>query len=336
MNAWTGPWTVVHVPTPLLRKLAGEFADRIALVWPQPHGAFLTTPAARRHLACLALMLGEHTAESLETVLTDPLRTALRNLLPEAPPGLGRALERMGEEAWTELEYRQLLAALADPFTAKVMNHAVEVTPQTVRGAVVLPTAVVRAGGGRFALDGGQASVLNEAYEAIARRLDERAMAAVAERWGRAGSVAQLFEWAADDIIGEIPPTSLETPVGFRLLATKADLREAALRYRNCLRDYVTNAVTGESVFFEWLGTPPAVVQVSRDAVFGWRLNEARGQDNDPVPAETRGAIVAALETVGVVVGPSHWTLQNALFQAGVGNASPVTREDRVAEVFGY
>lgn len=336
MNAWTGPWTVVHVPTPLLRKLAGEFADRIALVWGQPHGAFLTAPAARRHLACLALMDGDQTADSLETVLSDPLRTALRALLPNAPAGLGRALERMGEEAWAEAEYRQLLAALSDPFTAKVMNHAVEVTPQTVRGAVVLPTAVVRAGGGRFALDGGQASVLNEAYEAIARRLDEREMAAVAERWGRAGNVTQLFEWAADDVIGEIPPTTLETPPGFRLLATKADLRDAALRFRNCLRDYVTNAVTGDSVFFEWLGEPGAVVQVSRDAVFGWRVTEARGEDNDQVPVETRGAIVAALEAVGVAVGPSHWTLTNALFQAGIGNASTVTREDRVAEVFGY
>ena len=333
MTAWTGPWAPVHVPTPLLRKLAGEFADRIARVWPQPHGAFLTTPSARRHLACLALLDGDRTAEAMETVLSDPLRVALRNILPDAPPGLGRALERMGEDAWTEAEYRRLLAILADPVTAKVVNHASEVTPQSVMGVSGLPPAIVRAGGGRLALNEAQALVLREAYDVIAGRVDAD-IDAVAERWGRAVSVPQLFEWAAEDIIGTIPTPPLPTPPGFRLLATQADLREAAIRFRNCLRGYIANAATGESVFFEWLGETPVIVQVSRDAVFGWRLNEAKAVDNDSVPVECREPIVAGLKSIGVVVGPSHWTLHHALEQAGRGNAVPTSPDERLSEVF--
>ena len=44
-------------PSPLLTYLAGEFAPAIAALWPAPHAVFLTAPAERRHLVCLALAL---------------------------------------------------------------------------------------------------------------------------------------------------------------------------------------------------------------------------------------------------------------------------------------
>lgn len=334
MYVWTGPWALVHEPTPLLRKLAGEFADRIARLWPAPHGAFLVASAERRHLICLALIGREPTAAALEPALTAPTKEAIRALLADAPEGLERALRRMGEEAWPEAAYRQLLVVLADPFRARIVNHAQALDPESVVGTANLPSVVARACGGRLKVGEAQARLLCEAFEAVVRRVGPERAEAVAARWGRAGSVKQLFEWAAEDILSDVPTPPFPTAEGLKLLATKGEIREAAIRYRNCLRSYLAEAVSGESVFFEWLGPPAAIVQVSRDPVFGWRLSEVRGHNNETVAAEYRPAILSALRSMGVGIGPSHWSLTNALEQAGRGNAYLVTDEDRLNEPF--
>lgn len=334
MYVWTGPWAHVHEPTPLLRKLTGEFADRIARLWPAPHGAVLIAPAARRHLICLALHQGRRTAAELEPALSGSVKRAIGGLLRQAPSGLARALDLLGEEAWSGDAYDQLLAVLADPARAKVLNHAKGLTPEVVAGVFSLPTAVVRAGGGRLKLNDAQAQNLREAYDAIARRLGEGAVEAVAERWGRAGTVKQLFDWAAEDIVAEIPPSPLPVPAGCRPLTSKADFREAAIRFRNCLRNHIVNASSGDSLFYEWLGPPAAIIHVQRDAVSGWRLCEVKAHNNDSVPAQYRPAIVAAVQAIGVHVGPSHWTLHYALEQAGQGNAWATSPQARLDEPF--
>jgi hypothetical protein len=334
MYVWTGPWAHVHEPTPLLRKLTGEFADRIAALWPAPHGPVLIAPAARRHLICLALHRGPRTAAGLEPALSGSLKVAIASLLRGSPNGLARALERLGEEAWTTEGYDQLLAVLKDPLRAKVLNHAKALTPDVVAGTFALPTAVVRAGGGRLKLNDAQAQILREAYEAIARRVGGEAAEGVAERWGRAGSVKQLFEWAAEDIVAEIPPSPLPVPAGCRPLTSKADFREAAIRFRNCLRTHIVGASSGDAVFYEWLGPPGAIIHVQRDAVSGWRLCEVKATNNEDVPEQYRPAIIAALQAIGVGIGPSHWNLSHALEQAGQGNAWAVTPRERLNEPF--
>ena len=96
-------------PTSLLKLLAGDFAPRVAALWPDPHGGFLAAPAARRHLVCLALALGHDIRSFAERLLTARLRVAIR-LAVEAPPaGLERLLGRAGEIAWDVEAYRALI-----------------------------------------------------------------------------------------------------------------------------------------------------------------------------------------------------------------------------------
>src|SRR5215471_16973584 len=106
-------------PSSLLKLVAGEFAARVAALWPEPHAEFLTAPAARRHLVCLAIVLGRDDA-AVREALGGRLRVAVRRIASPGPPGLERALGRLGETAWSEAAYLRLIDLLTDAEVAKL------------------------------------------------------------------------------------------------------------------------------------------------------------------------------------------------------------------------
>jgi hypothetical protein len=302
-----------------LRHIAGEFAPRIAGLWPEPHAAFLTAPAERRHLVCLALALvrDKPLPVSGETLLCASLRDAIQRSVPAAPNGLGRALAHLGESAWASSEYLALLALLASPLAGKSLRHAKAIRPELVTALHALPETLIRAGvGQRFALGVDQARLLAETWAVLEQARPEEARNAEALRWGGARSSKALFELVRDSLVPELPAPPFPGSARLVALDTKARVREAAGRYRNCLRTLVGQAVDGEAAFYEWIGPPGVVVQLWRDRLFGWRLEQARLANNDVPARPVRDAINAELRSWGVHVGRSCWQLENATEQA--------------------
>lgn len=323
-------------PTSLLKLIAAEFADAVARIWPAPHAEFLTAAAARRHLLCLGLVLGRDVAALGELVLKGRLRLAVRAVAgDDGPAGLERALSRMGETAWAPEDYRSLLRLLGEPKPAKVLRHAQAIDAEMVRSLSRMPPPMGEATGLALTLGRDGVAVLREAFEALRFRSGEAAALAAAGRWGQARSAKALFEAVRDDLYPEpAAPPHLGT-ARLKPITSKAGLREAARRFRNCLRDHTPYAASGWSAYYEWTGSPAAVVEISRDAIFGWRLEQARLANNAAVPEELREEITSELALMGVHVGRSSWELERALSTAG-GRVYPLRPlEEAVAEAFG-
>jgi hypothetical protein len=319
MFALTQRASPVGEPSPLLIHIAGEFAPRIAGLWPAPHAVFLTAESARRHLLCLRLShsgVGD-VREIAETILHAPLKTAIARSVEAPPSGLKRALEHMGVPAWPSGGYLGLLALLRHKQAAKVLQHAPEVTFQTVHALIELPKPMLDAGGGRLKPDLAHAHLAQEIYAGLVLRDGEEAAAAAARRWGRAPTLKDALALMQEDLIPALPPAPFVGTARLRPLRTDVEMRDAALRYRNCLRDCVHSAATGESAFYEWMGEPKAVVEITRDALFGWRLCQVRLADNAAVPDAARQQISDELGAMGVHVGRSDWDLKQALARAG-------------------
>ncbi|WGM39718.1 hypothetical protein [Caulobacter sp. NIBR1757] len=337
MYVWTGPWAQVQDPTPLLRQLAGDFAHRIARVWPAPHGTFLIADAARRHLVCLVLAGADGIPPELEMLLDGPLKRAIRRGLPGAPEGLERALGRTGEIAWPAGAYSVLLTALADPMQAKVLRHAEVITPVLVEGLAEVPVALLRASNGQLRPNAVQAALLTEAYDLIARRDGAKAANAAANRWGRSKTLQGMFERVGQDIIAELPAPPFPGTATLRPLASKAAMRDAARRYRNCLAsNRLVWAAAGDHAFYEWLGGPGVIVELNRDPLFGWRLNEARIHQNGTVPVADRPALIEALKAMGVHVGRCHWSFAGDLDRAWHSDFQADAPDPELNELFGY
>jgi len=319
-------------PTALLKLVAGEFAPAVARLWPEPHTPFLTAATPRRHLVCLGFALGRDVGG---LALTGRLREAIRALLGSSPPGLERALGRLGETAWPAAAYRALLELLPDPKAAKLLRHAEAIDQGAVGRLAMLPAPMDRSLGLALLITDDAASAVAEAASAIARRSGSDAAGAATARWAAVDTEAGLFEAVREDLYPEPPPPPFEGTSRLKPLATKAELREAARRYGNCLATRVNHAVSGWSAYYEWTEAPGAVVEISRDAIFGWRLEEAKGPNNDVLDKAARAALAAELTALGVYVGRSGWQLERALSpDVGRGWRLPTVAED-LADVFG-
>ena len=324
---------VVGDPTPLLIHLAGEFAERIAGLWPAPHAEIVTAPAARRHLICLWLSF-DRTGPGADLILDLPLRRILPTVIANSPPGLVGVLGRLGEVAWSGLDYRLLIDRMGEPATAKILRHSRLVTPGQVQRLSLLPPSMIAAGVGRLALDGDRAILLTEAFDAIRRNQGDTAATDAATRWGRIAGLKAVFDAALHDLNSEVPAPPFPGTQRLKPLASKADLRDAAARYHNCLRNMIPYASDGDYAYYEWLDAPGAALELNRDRLFGWRLSQARLDRNRTVPQSMRDEIIAELRGLGVHVGRSAWDIENALRRANRGDFRLQGTEAVIEELF--
>jgi hypothetical protein len=325
-----------EAPSPLLVFLAGEFAERVAARWPAPHAVFLTAPAERRHLVCLALALSaEAAALDLESLLHAPLQRAIRCVYDPSPAGLARALARLGEIAWSAEDYRRLFELLGEHVSSKPLRHAKVITPEKVRGLHALPAPLRKSGLGRLKLTADQGALVAEACAALANHKDSQLWDTAPVRWADAATPAALFEYIRRDLDGDIPAPDIAGSERLVPLTTREAMRDAALRYRNCLSNYIRNAIRGQSVFFEWRDDPGAIVEIYRDPLFGWRFDEARLADNRTIVEPMRSELIAELRRIGVHVGRSDWELNEALEAAAKSKFRLKSIEDALDWRFG-
>jgi hypothetical protein len=320
-------------PSPLLTHLAGGFAPAIAALWPEPHAPFLLATTARRHLLCLALAAAGGGPIDARAILERPLKLAVRAALCDPPAGLGRALGRLGEQAWTEAEYADLLRGLALRGSAKLLRHSQAIDRSQVRALARLPDALLDKGAALLLADEASAGLLAEVFEALVRRDGQAAAESMAARWGQTPDLLALAEAVRMDLEPEPPPPPFPGTERLRPLADKAAILDAAVRYRNCLKDQIHWASNGDSAFYEWLGEPPVVLEITRDRLHGWRLDQARLAENKPVPHDVRAPLVDALRGMGVYVGRSVWDLSSALRRLGQ-MPPPQPEADVVAALF--
>ncbi len=323
--------------SPLLNHLAGEFAPSIAGVWPDPHAAFLAAPASRRHLVCLAYALDRPLSVGhAQALLERPLKRAIRIAAPVAPDGLARALERLGERAWSRADYHGLLRLLAGRLTGKLLRHRGEIAVDEVRALVRLPQPLLEHGLGGLGLSAAAAGLVGEAYDAIARRDGEAAALALAPRWAAAETVRGLVDLIQDDLEPQVPPPPFPGTERLRPLASKAALLDAAQRYKNCLRHHLGSAGEGSSAYYEWVEEPGVVLEITQDRLRGWALAQARLPGNKAVPEPVRQEIASELLAMGVHIGRLQWQLDSALDDIARTPPDPVLTEPEViAGLFG-
>jgi hypothetical protein len=304
-------------PTPTLRLLAGDYAARVAALWPAPHGAYLEMPAQRRHLVHIVLDFApkdETMADALRFARADALA---RDRLGELPPGFVRLLGRLGELAWNGADYFALISLYEDEASAAVLRQSCVLTAPRVHAMAALAPPLRVLAIARHLDDPALAALVDEAWRAIVAARGADAGGAAARRWTRANNPARLYEMAAEDMAPaafELAPFPHHPDL--RRLGGVHALEDAGRRFRNCLLTYKERAADGSIALYEWAGPPPAAVSLARDGVFGWRLEEARGVANAVLDAAARSALTAHLVDAGVRVGRSGREIEARLLRA--------------------
>lgn len=293
----------------VLQTRAGRYAGRIARLWPAPHEAYLGLPAARRHLAHLLTSRLPRASELDERAFVrdvEGLKTKelIARWAPGFPHGLETVLAKLGETAWTPTDYRRLLALLAEGGPGgETLRHAAQIAPLFVEALELLPPRLRGPATARWVTNPWEARIVQEAVRLAETLGAGGRVDALVERLGRARTRARFFAMLVEELRPNGLPAPVQETAELRPLRTVAEVRDAGLRFRNCLAVCVHRAVFGESAFVEWRGAEPAVMELEHEGVAGWRLLTLLGPGNQPVTPQTGRLIYEALAAQGVRTG---------------------------------
>lgn len=319
----------------LLEFLAGPYATTLAGMWPAPHTGFLTLPAARRHAAILFAYrlehgIGELTADDIVRIVTRAKDSEVAKLLFTRPmPGLMKAMDRLGEQAWQDIsDYVHFLDLFEDEATAKVLRHMKEIRPNRIRFIVTLPPVLRTDSLISLTPSLVAAEDLATAYDLVVMIHGEDAAIRKARDWTKARKAKSLFDSVVaalkTDTFGH-PAPAPELPAPFERVISQKALEKVALEFQNCLRDYATSLFRGFMAVYVWRGPTPAAVALIY-GMTGWRLAEALGKDNNDLPDDVLKDIVEGLRADSIRTGPPTAVLSNRLHSYGCNNCNGYVR----------
>jgi hypothetical protein len=261
---------------------------------------------ARMHLIALALAHRDQAPSErdlhglAEVLLRRSTEEICDTFLGRHPAGLKRALAHLPGQVLSREEYRALVELLNDPVSAKLLNHADEITGPTVNALHESP-AELR--GIIIEMDYPEVMVgLNKGLHFLASRVGQSYDSLVAE-FAACRQLPQLIA-KISRITDSLPLLETVPPRQIGLahrLDRPSQIRAIAKRFRNCLAKYVSNVDRGECVLYlREHAKIPCVCLVERYGRLGWFLEQVKGIANAEIQDEQLLAIGLEFAAAGV------------------------------------
>ncbi|MEM7767844.1 MAG: hypothetical protein AAF253_10195 [Pseudomonadota bacterium] len=316
-------------PTPLLSFLAGPHADAVAACWPAPHDRFFALPAARRHAAVVLLAQGAEDLGALARIVERHKDADIANRLMagrDVPPGLMKAMARMGETQWRLDDYALFLDLFGDAQASPVLRHMAEIRPEQLALIGALPAGLRDAKVVAMVPNLGAARDLGLAFNLAGRIQGTGEGRRLAARWSRAKDTQKLLAMAVEDLEPQRfvrPPEVPVLPAVFEPVTSRKQLGAIALEFQNCLRDFAYDLAMGRMAVFAWRVEPAIALALRWDAA-GWRLAEAEQAANELAEEAQLRELVQILAKVGIRAGPGLGTLVRRLNSHANGHVEHV------------
>ncbi|MEM7662340.1 MAG: hypothetical protein AAF292_08810 [Pseudomonadota bacterium] len=318
-------------PTPLLVHLAGEYAGEIASIWPAPHEGFFALPAARRHLVAMLIdqdlpinnLIGDRIAERVtfdrDSIVADPV-------LPNGSAGLMKVLSRAGEVLWSKVDYAALLRLVQRDGMTKLLRHRQVFDTNFVQTASALPDPFLRPQILEAIPHRAAAEDVAEVVGILLHHEGEAAVAELAERLVRTKDAVAMMDRLGEALFPDVFAPYVQPPEldgQFVRIVGRKQLKEVAITFKNCLRDYDVDLASGRTAVFVFKAEPAAVLSLERDAR-GWALQEALHAGNQPLSKSLLREMVAKLRAKGVRVGTGLGGLKDRLHRHVCKACGPV------------
>lgn len=286
-----------HRVSATLEALAPHHAQDIASVLPFPHGVFFTLSPARIHLLGLSLVGIDGPAIDARVLTAKRWCEAVKVLADPGPIGIEGILAKMVLPMWAPDDYRRLWSLIGCPNGLEYLQHARALAPHHIAILYELPPVLRHDSIVRHLHRPLEARVLAHAFTDVknAKMLLRAAKQSKNRKslFGKASNIlAKTWKIAA--------APEVDHP-NIRPIRTDAELRQVALRFRNCLRDHVGKASLGEAAFYLYDGDEPAVIMISPRVAGTCVIEQMRGPGNAILSTATQQAIREALRGIGVV-----------------------------------
>ncbi len=97
-------------------------------------------------------------------------------------------------------------------------------------------------------------------------------------------SMYQIVEWLKKKIeMLPFPAVPWQGNEWIKPVCSRSEMQNVADRFSNCVMKYVPEVILGSSYIYV-CERPPAVIEVKRDVVFGWTVDEMEGACSQKIP----------------------------------------------------
>jgi len=316
-----GVRTVFHV---VLDRLAGgqpwlsDWMRELYRVYPPFFTHLLEQPAPYLHYLGLvrSLLDGARSSVALDAAFARRLcdsrkRELLAELVGHRTRGLTKALRRLRSRGWEMDDYRRLVALLDDALAGTTLRHAKRITPSLLKTLANLPPAMRGAPYLQRVHSYTASADLRQAIKETLAAVPEHAQALAQREFGAVATEKQFDKWTSRWLfrakLPEPPWPGTSTIVPIR---SGHELDWASKRFRNCLRDYLTDIAAGQYCCYVSTA-PPAVILIARLAFSRWKIGGILGPGNAWLPKAQRGDLVAVLLKAGFELDESDEARRN-------------------------
>ncbi len=273
-------------------------------------------PPGYVHFICLVrLALLERTADDADTaeyakvIRTTSKKALLKKLFPTGPGGMLSVLPKLPEKPLAQKDYWQLQDVLRCDTMRKRLRHAKHVRKLDLYLGDIQERLYKEFSDGEVMLciksvdDYHQFCTFVRGANLLGLKITKRELKEINEVARTTKSMKKLSQWFVRKFTElPFPPPPWKGNAIIQPVRSLEELKAVGEKFKNCLRGdgYVHSAAMRGSYFYV-CESPPAVIRLSSDALFGWVLEEIKGVRNREIPYNQHNQISQAFLDAGIV-----------------------------------
>lgn len=243
--------------------------------------------------------------------------------LDEPAPGLSGVLNKLSGRRLKAETYHSLAALLKRSSSGKVLRHLNTIRPVHIRALETLPEALHRVNIIAPLEDKYDPPMLAVAFQAAQKiRPDMDAVQLAVSLHESVGGKIEKPQFKRtvsgrkvkltapyDEAVcgwlerlmlnNKLPEPPWSGGGDIKPITTPAAMHAAGMRGRNCLGGQIADVLSGRVFYFEHTGVPKAYICLEKGAVFGWRVGDILGPDNQELTKQHAHRIEKAFVNAG-------------------------------------
>jgi len=294
------------------RHWAAEWALELCAADPYFAAHMAEQPPGYAHYLCVLQLawvdasdLKPDMAKYARTIRMNSKKRLLKAWFPTCPVEILKAFPALPRKVQSEAEYWRLIEAFKDERKRKHFFHVKRVRKFDMQLLDMMEDLPERFRPGaahcRNNRDHERLCLLIECAKRLNLDISACEFRAVAKR---AKNMAGLWRYVAGMMLKlPFPPPPWEGDDKIRPLRTRREMKDAGRELGNCVAnhsaDYAIKTVTGHGYLY-FCEDMPAMIEIIRDALFGWVVGEIKGPHNDSVSWADELYIKRAFQSAGI------------------------------------
>lgn len=293
-----------------LIAVAGDLAPVLALLDEFPHSKILGKSRAHLHLIALTYVRAKSLDHAKLVFDQDGFANACEIAFGERINGLEGILRRCPASLFAADAYKLFRKIIRDSNAQKVFRHSDSIAAELIETLYNLPPELRMAGVVNKLRHPDEALIIQLACNDAKNPAGMADRKRLAERLGQIRSTEKFWEALTDELVGQLGPIPTPPPIdhpNFYPVTSLKQVIKVAKKFRNCLRNYLSEVKRGEMALHIFArGEESAVIGIAPAFGCAGMVKEIKGPENERIRPDLYEEVIDILHRNGFEIYMRH------------------------------